>query len=85
MSEQQGDGPYLDREGLRMSDPGIDERAAFKTLSARPRLKGLAPREPHFLTDVNHQGSQAGGFRDGRKTLWLMEDQTGMRGATASV
>jgi len=59
-----------------MSDPGIDERAACKTLSARRRLKCSTPRTP-FLTDVNHQSSQAGGFRDVRKTLLLMEDRTG--------
>ena len=71
------------------------QRAHFKILrqnlqrrqtpSARRRLKRLGQRENRWMTDVNHQVSKALVVRYGAKTLFVLEDLTGIRGATEQV
>ena len=56
-----------------------------KTPSARRRLKRLGQRETRWLTDVNHQVSKALVARYGAQTLFVVEDLTGIRGATERV
>ncbi|PSR35665.1 MAG: transposase, partial [Sulfobacillus thermosulfidooxidans] len=53
--------------------------------SARRRLKRLGQRENRWMTDVNHQVSKALVVRYGAQTLFVLEDLTGMRGATERV
>ncbi len=51
-----------------------------QTPSARRRLKHSARRENRWMTDVNHQVSQARVARYGAQTLFVVEDLTGIRG-----
>jgi IS605 OrfB family transposase len=56
-----------------------------QTPSARRRLKRLGQRENRWMTDVNHQVSKALVTRYGAQTLFVVEDLTGIRGATERV
>jgi transposase len=56
-----------------------------QTPSARRRLQRLGQREHRWMTDVNHQVSQALVVRYGAQTLFVGEDLTGSRGATERV
>ena len=56
-----------------------------QTPSARRRLKRLGQRENRWMADVNHQVSKALVTRYGAQTLFVMEDLTGIRGATERV
>ncbi|PSR21895.1 MAG: transposase [Sulfobacillus acidophilus] len=56
-----------------------------QTPSARRRLKRLGQREHRWMTAVNHQVSKALVARYGAQTLFVVEDLTGMRGATERV
>jgi len=56
-----------------------------QTPSARRRLKHLGQRENRWMTDVNHQVSKALVVRYGAQTLFVVEDLTGIRGATERV
>jgi IS605 OrfB family transposase len=56
-----------------------------QTPSARRRLQRLGQREHRWMTDVNHQVSQALVVRYGAQTLFVGEDLTGIRGATERV
>lgn len=56
-----------------------------QTPSARRRLKRLGQRENRWMTDVNHQVSKALVDQYGAQTLFVLEDLTGIRGATERV
>ena len=56
-----------------------------QTPSARQRLKQIGQRETRWMTDVNHQVSKALVERYGAHTLFVLEDLTGVRGATEKV
>jgi len=56
-----------------------------QTPSARRRLKRLGQRENRWMTAVNHQVSKALVVRYGAQTLFVLEDLTGIRGATERV
>ncbi len=56
-----------------------------QTPSARRRLKRVGQREHRWMTAVNHQVSKALVARYGAQTLFVVEDLTGIRGATARV
>ncbi len=56
-----------------------------QTPSARRRLKRIGQRENRWMTDGNHQVSKALVVRYGVKTLFVLEDLTGIRGATERV
>ncbi len=56
-----------------------------QTPSARRRLKRIGQRENRWMTDVNHQVSKALVVRYGVKTLFVLEDLKGIRGATERV
>ncbi len=56
-----------------------------QTPAARRRLKRLGQREHRWMTDVNHQVSKALVTRYGAQTLFVVEDLTGIRGATERV
>jgi len=57
----------------------------IKTPSSRRRLKSLGSRETRWMTDVNHQLSKALVSEYGSDTLFVIEDLTGIRGATERV
>ena len=75
--------------------PVKDKRSHYKQLrrhlqqrqtpSARQRLKKIGQRETRWMTDVNHQVSKALVERYGAHTLFVLEDLTGVRGATEKV
>ncbi|MDQ6420514.1 transposase [Paenibacillus sp. LHD-117] len=56
-----------------------------QTPSSRRRLKQIGERENRWMTDVNHQVSRALVTRYGANTLFVLEDLTGIRGATEKV
>ncbi|MDQ6422148.1 transposase [Paenibacillus sp. LHD-117] len=56
-----------------------------QTPSSRRRLKQIGERENRWMTDVNHQVSRALVIRYGANTLFVLEDLTGIRGATERV
>ncbi len=87
MSEwQEGDGMELTLTAKIQGYPTPEqELAVFEIPSARRPLKCLEPRENRWMTDVNHQGRKARVFRYGGKTLFLVEDRTGIREATERV
>ena len=72
-----------------------DKRAQFsktrkslqqrKTASSRRRLKAIGNRENRWITDINHQVSKALISKYGANTLFVLEDLTGVRGATEKV
>lgn len=55
------------------------------TPSSRQRLKSIGQRENRWMTDVNHQISKALVDKYGKNTLFVLEDLTGIRGATEKV
>ncbi|WP_373229259.1 RNA-guided endonuclease TnpB family protein [Cohnella sp.] len=75
--------------------PIKDNRSKFKhtrkrlqqvgTASARRRLKRIGERENRWMTDVNHRVSKALVHQYGANTLFVVEDLTGVRGATERV
>lgn len=56
-----------------------------KTASARRRLKKIGGRENRWMSDVNHQVSKALVSGQPSGTLFVLEDLTGIRGATEKV
>ncbi len=56
-----------------------------QTPSARQRPKQIGQRETRGMTDVNHQISKALVERYGAHTLFVLEELTGVRGATEKV
>ncbi len=72
-----------------------NKRAHFKTIrkqlqqrqtaSSRKKLKKIGNRENRWMTDVNHQTSKALVKRFPARTLFTLEDLTGIRGATEKV
>ena len=56
-----------------------------QTPSARKRLKEIGSRENRWMTDVNHCVSKALVSKYGANTLFVIEDLTGIRGATERV
>ena len=55
------------------------------TASARRRLKKIGQRENRWMNDVNHCVSKALVTNNPSKTLFVLEDLTGIRGATEKV
>ena len=55
------------------------------TASARRRLKKIGNRENRWMNDVNHCVSKALVTNNPSKTLFVLEDLTGIRGATERV
>lgn len=55
------------------------------TASARRRLKKIGKRENRWMNDVNHCVSKALVTSNPSKTLFVLEDLTGIRGATEKV
>lgn len=55
------------------------------TASARRRLKKIGNRENRWMNDVNHCVSKALVTNNPSKTLFVLEDLTGIRGATECV
>ncbi len=55
------------------------------TASARRRLKKIGSRENRWMNDVNHCVSKALVTNNPSKTLFVLEDLTGIRGATEKV
>ncbi|MCA0756292.1 transposase [Paenibacillus sp. N4] len=53
-----------------------------QTPSSRRRLKQIGQRETRWMTHVNHQVSKALVSHFGANTLFVLEDLTGIRGAT---
>ncbi|MCD9022143.1 RNA-guided endonuclease InsQ/TnpB family protein [Cohnella silvisoli] len=56
-----------------------------QTPSARRKLKQMGQRETRWMTDVNHAVSKALVSRYGAKTLFVLEDLTGVRNVTEKV
>lgn len=56
-----------------------------QTPSARRRLKKVGSRENRWMNDVNHCVSKALVTNNPSKTLFVLEDLTGIRGATEKV
>jgi IS605 OrfB family transposase len=56
-----------------------------QTPSSRKRLKALGNRENRWMSDVNHTISKALVNRYGSRTLFVVEDLTGIRNATERV
>ena len=56
-----------------------------QTSSARRRLKAIGQRENRWMQDVNHCVSKALVTSNPSKTLFVLEDLTGIRGATEMV
>jgi IS605 OrfB family transposase len=56
-----------------------------QTPSARRRLKAIGQRENRWMTDVNHVITKALVKKYGPKTLFVLEDLTGIRKATEKV
>ncbi|TPG82085.1 radical SAM protein [Brevibacillus laterosporus] len=56
-----------------------------QTASSRRRLKKIGQRENRWMTDVNHTVSKALVEGYGAKTLFVVEDLTGVRNATERV
>ena len=56
-----------------------------QTPSARRRLKKIGSRENRWMNDVNHCVSKALVTSNPSKTLFVLEDLTGIRGATEKV
>ena len=56
-----------------------------QTPSARRRLLAIGSRESRWMSDINHQVSKALVESQPAKTLFVLEDLTGIRGATERV
>ena len=56
-----------------------------QTSSARHRLRVIGQRENRWMQDINHQVSKALVENNPKHTLFVLEDLTGIRGATEKV
>ena len=56
-----------------------------QTPSSRRRLKAIGHRENRWMHDVNHCVSKALVEQNPKNTLFVLEDLTGVRGATEKV
>jgi IS605 OrfB family transposase len=56
-----------------------------QTPSARKRLKATGQRENRYITDVNHCVTKALATKYPKRTLFVLEDLSGVRGATEKV